>query len=173
MGRIIGFNTNADDIKRFETGKRDKHRASVYRKPKNKTHQHLLSALQNQLDMSLEFLVPLANAPTKMVTSADVPEQFISSWNIGAQTRRAGSLNVRTDRQENGTVHGRLGGKLCSACDSCRKIRVRCSGGDPCRKCEGTGSHCHYSPSLRNGRLRGRDHSRYPVVMVLQVHLAA
>lgn len=43
-----------------------------------------------------------------------------------------------------------------SACDLCRKSRTKCKGGSPCQKCAESGSRCHYSPSLRNGRLRAK-----------------
>ncbi|KAE8153892.1 hypothetical protein BDV25DRAFT_148621 [Aspergillus avenaceus] len=44
--------------------------------------------------------------------------------------------------------------RLCSACDACRQSRVKCTGGTPCRRCGNNGSTCHYSISLRQGRLK-------------------
>ena len=42
--------------------------------------------------------------------------------------------------------------KLRSACDSCHQTKVRCSGGQPCEKCEKIGFDCVYSVSERTGR---------------------
>lgn len=54
-----------------------------------------------------------------------------------------------------GTSH-----KLRSACDTCSRTKVRCSGGVPCIGCSNSGSPCFYSLSGRLGRPRGTKSKR-------------
>lgn len=42
--------------------------------------------------------------------------------------------------------------KLRSACDNCHQGKVKCSGGNPCEKCQKIGFECYYSTSNRIGR---------------------
>jgi hypothetical protein len=51
-------------------------------------------------------------------------------------------------------------GKLRSACDSCHRTKVRCSGGVPCETCTIYGNTCFYSYSGRLGRPRGTKNKR-------------
>ncbi|KAH8697993.1 hypothetical protein BGW36DRAFT_359761 [Talaromyces proteolyticus] len=45
--------------------------------------------------------------------------------------------------------------KLRSACDACRKAKVRCKGGTPCMYCERHHNSCHYSFATRIGKPKG------------------
>ncbi|KAB8237347.1 Zn(II)2Cys6 transcription factor domain-containing protein [Aspergillus alliaceus] len=71
-----------------------------------------------------------------MVTSSEVPSHLSSSWKTTEASSRRSSP------------------RLCSACDACRHSRVKCTGGSPCQRCGNNGTICHYSVSLRNGRLK-------------------
>ncbi|KAB8074956.1 hypothetical protein BDV29DRAFT_156086 [Aspergillus leporis] len=70
-----------------------------------------------------------------MVFSSEIPSHLSTSWKATDTSRR-------------------LSPRLCSACDSCRQSRVKCTGGSPCQRCGNNGATCHYSVSLRNGRLK-------------------
>ncbi|KAE8375176.1 hypothetical protein BDV26DRAFT_21671 [Aspergillus bertholletiae] len=71
-----------------------------------------------------------------MVSSSEVPSHLSTSWKAtDAPSRRSSP-------------------RLCSACDACRQSRVKCTGGNPCQRCGNNGASCHYSVSLRNGRLK-------------------
>ena len=50
--------------------------------------------------------------------------------------------------------------KLRSACDTCHKAKMRCSGEKPCAACLESGYHCLYSVSNRLGRPKGRKNKR-------------
>ncbi|KAB8223693.1 hypothetical protein BDV33DRAFT_30270 [Aspergillus novoparasiticus] len=71
-----------------------------------------------------------------MVSSSEVPSHLSTSWKATEAPSRRSSP------------------RLCSACDACRQSRVKCTGGNPCRRCGNNGANCHYSVSLRNGRLK-------------------
>ncbi|OGM48591.1 hypothetical protein ABOM_002470 [Aspergillus bombycis] len=71
-----------------------------------------------------------------MVSSSDVPSHLSTSWKAAEAPSRRSSP------------------RLCSACDACRQSRVKCTGGNPCQRCGNNGANCHYSVSLRNGRLK-------------------
>ncbi|KAE8353622.1 hypothetical protein BDV28DRAFT_103535 [Aspergillus coremiiformis] len=71
-----------------------------------------------------------------MVSSSDVPSHLSNSWKATEASSRRSSP------------------RLCSACDACRQSRVKCTGGSPCQRCGNNGATCHYSVSLRNGRLK-------------------
>ncbi len=77
-----------------------------------------------------------------MVSSDDVPDEFLINWNPSLNSSGTGNR-----RQSEPT-------KLCSACDSCRQARVRCGGGSTCQRCSNNDLHCHYSSSRRSGRLK-------------------
>ncbi|KJZ68638.1 hypothetical protein HIM_11968 [Hirsutella minnesotensis 3608] len=51
-------------------------------------------------------------------------------------------------------------GKLRSTCDSCRRAKIRCSGGDPCSACLRSFGRCVYSPGVRLGRPKGSKNKR-------------
>ena len=84
-----------------------------------------------------------------MVSSDDVPEEFLITWNpsLNCSGIGNGTCSSANRRQSEPT-------KLCSACDSCRQARVRCGGGDTCQRCSNNNLHCHYSSSRRSGRLK-------------------
>ncbi|KAE8413737.1 hypothetical protein BDV36DRAFT_299706 [Aspergillus pseudocaelatus] len=71
-----------------------------------------------------------------MVSSSEVPSHLSTSWKATEAPSRRSSP------------------RLCSACDACRQSRVKCTGGNPCQRCGNNGANCHYSVSLRNGRLK-------------------
>ncbi|KAE8167112.1 hypothetical protein BDV40DRAFT_295700 [Aspergillus tamarii] len=71
-----------------------------------------------------------------MVASSEVPRHLSTSWKATEAPSRRSSP------------------RLCSACDACRQSRVKCTGGNPCQRCGNNGANCHYSVSLRNGRLK-------------------
>lgn len=86
-----------------------------------------------------------------MVSSAEVPNQFVLRWN-GVKSKSLTTHHEHNNTKRTSSSSSGSGSKLRSACDSCRVARVRCRGGNPCQRCRGHGSHCQYSPSLRNGR---------------------
>ena len=51
-------------------------------------------------------------------------------------------------------------GKIRSACDTCHRLKVKCSGHVPCQGCLNSGSSCFYSYSGRLGRPRGTKNRR-------------
>ena len=51
-------------------------------------------------------------------------------------------------------------GKIRSACDTCHRLKVKCSGHVPCEGCLNSGSSCFYSYSGRLGRPRGTKNRR-------------
>ncbi|KNG89655.1 hypothetical protein ANOM_002349 [Aspergillus nomiae NRRL 13137] len=71
-----------------------------------------------------------------MVSSSEVPSHLSNSWKATEAPSRRSSP------------------RLCSACDACRQSRVKCTGGNPCQRCGNNGANCHYSVSMRNGRLK-------------------
>lgn len=93
-----------------------------------------------------------------MVTATAVPDHFLTKWNTADQSPLVG---IGSGLARFLTVHHEVptkgGGKLRSACDVCRKARVKCTGANPCRRCEGSSARCFYSPSLRNGRLKAKN----------------
>ena len=50
--------------------------------------------------------------------------------------------------------------RLRSACDSCHKSKIRCSGGNPCVTCQLSNNRCTYSPLNRLGRPKGSKNRR-------------
>ncbi|KKK13975.1 hypothetical protein ARAM_000227 [Aspergillus rambellii] len=86
-----------------------------------------------------------------MVSSADVPAQFVLNWKPYSRTSSRGTSNQSSPKggSSPGTNH-----KLCLACDACRQARVKCSGGNPCRRCMNNDGYCHYSVSMRSGRTK-------------------
>src|SRR2546423_1773617 len=76
-----------------------------------------------------------------MVSSADVPDQFMVNWRTGS---RSELKNPHLSRPATS--------KLCSACDACREARVKCTGETQCRRCRNANERCHYSASMRSGR---------------------
>ncbi|KAF4991483.1 hypothetical protein FGRMN_7794 [Fusarium graminum] len=47
-----------------------------------------------------------------------------------------------------------------SACDACRRSKIRCSGGNPCSTCRWSQTCCHYTPGRRLGRPKGSKNKR-------------
>jgi hypothetical protein len=88
-----------------------------------------------QRSFSSSYLTILHHTISKMVFSSEIPSHLSTSWKATDTSRR-------------------LSPRLCSACDSCRQSRVKCTGGSPCQRCGNNGATCHYSVSLRNGRLK-------------------
>ncbi|KAI1206363.1 uncharacterized protein F4807DRAFT_439801 [Annulohypoxylon truncatum] len=54
-------------------------------------------------------------------------------------------------------------GRLRSACDSCHRAKIRCSGGNPCVTCLVSQANCSYSPGNRLGRPKGSKNKRFVV----------
>lgn len=74
-----------------------------------------------------------------------IPDTYTTRWNthstpINSSASRSLSTQIR---------------KYNTSCDRCRKSRVKCSGGVPCRRCASSpGSPCVYSLSQRRGKKR-------------------
>ncbi|KAF5585636.1 Zn(2)-C6 fungal-type DNA-binding domain-containing protein [Fusarium pseudocircinatum] len=47
-----------------------------------------------------------------------------------------------------------------SACDACRRSKIKCSGGNPCSTCRWSQTRCHYTPGRRLGRPKGSKNKR-------------
>ncbi|KAH7240028.1 uncharacterized protein BKA55DRAFT_542626 [Fusarium redolens] len=47
-----------------------------------------------------------------------------------------------------------------SACDACRRSKIKCSGGNPCSTCRWSQTCCHYTPGRRLGRPKGSKNKR-------------
>ncbi|KAF4334012.1 C6 finger domain protein [Fusarium beomiforme] len=47
-----------------------------------------------------------------------------------------------------------------SACDACRRSKIKCSGGNPCSTCRWSQICCHYTPGRRLGRPKGSKNKR-------------
>lgn len=82
-----------------------------------------------------------------MVSSADVPAQFVSNWKPYSRAPREVPTSNRTSPKTSSN-------KLCLACDQCRQARVKCPGGNPCRRCMNNDGYCRYSVSKRSGRIK-------------------
>lgn len=88
-----------------------------------------------------------------MVSSTDVPGQYMISWKTGEEDSTSPS-SIITAEQAARFARRSSSSRLCSACDGCRQARVKCGGGNPCQRCKGNSLRCHYSISMRNGRLK-------------------
>lgn len=86
-----------------------------------------------------------------MVSSTDVPAQFVSNWKPSS---RAPSGETSNQGPPKGGSPPGTSNKLCLACDECRQARVKCPGGNPCRRCMNNDGYCHYSVSKRSGRTK-------------------
>ena len=90
-----------------------------------------------------------------MVSSDDVPEEFLITWNPSANnSSTSNGTGSATNRRQSESI------KLCTACDSCSQARVRCGGGSTCQRCSNNNLQCHYSSSRRSGRLKATQVSR-------------
>ncbi|XP_014562255.1 hypothetical protein COCVIDRAFT_21711 [Bipolaris victoriae FI3] len=69
------------------------------------------------------------------------------------------SLPIKGLNDEDTTIHDIVASskarKLRSACDSCHRAKVRCSGGLPCARCREFATNCVYSTSARTGKPKG------------------
>ncbi|KAI1300939.1 hypothetical protein F5Y03DRAFT_222282 [Xylaria venustula] len=50
--------------------------------------------------------------------------------------------------------------KLRQACDFCHGVKIRCSGGSPCEKCNSSNIECHYSYAAKSGKPKGSRHKK-------------
>ncbi|KAI1325149.1 hypothetical protein F5Y16DRAFT_279530 [Xylariaceae sp. FL0255] len=50
--------------------------------------------------------------------------------------------------------------RLRQACDYCHAMKVRCSGGSPCTKCNSSNIKCHYSYTAKLGKPKGAKHKK-------------
>lgn len=87
-----------------------------------------------------------------MTTSNGIPSTYTTRWN--PQTHQPTTTLTPSSTSSSGTsnlVHPR---KYNTSCNSCRKSRVKCSGGVPCRRCvsSSNASSCVYSISQRRGK---------------------
>ncbi|KAM6540151.1 hypothetical protein FALCPG4_001889 [Fusarium falciforme] len=88
-----------------------------------------------------------------MTTSNGIPSTYTTRWN--PQAHQPATLTLTPgSTSSSGTsdlVHPR---KYNTSCNSCRKSRVKCSGGVPCRRCvaSSNASSCVYSISQRRGK---------------------
>ncbi|CAG9988329.1 unnamed protein product [Clonostachys byssicola] len=78
-----------------------------------------------------------------MTSAKGVPANLTSRWNIN--TRRSPSAPAVVNSSAR---------KLNASCNGCRKLRVKCSGGQPCQRCTAspTPCACIYSISQRRGK---------------------
>lgn len=84
-----------------------------------------------------------------MPASSNVPTSYSSRWRAnGAQTTSPSSANPHSPAA-----------KYNTSCNACRKARVKCSGGKPCRKCAASAApeSCVYSVSRRRGKRKASD----------------
>lgn len=88
-----------------------------------------------------------------MTTFNGIPSTYTSRWN--PQAHQPATLTPTPgSTSSSGTsdlVHPR---KYNTSCNSCRRSRVKCSGGVPCRRCVASSkpSSCVYSISQRRGK---------------------
>jgi hypothetical protein len=89
-----------------------------------------------------------------MVFSKQVASAYTSRWNANVST-----LPRRVDISAPPSPLGGVRSKYNSSCNSCRRSRVKCSGGNPCQRCATSKnfSSCAYSISRRRGKRRASD----------------
>lgn len=85
-----------------------------------------------------------------MVKSSEIPRSYTTQWYSGSHTRTPGSAPPRPCYN--------------SSCDNCKRSRVKCSGGVPCRRCATlpNPSSCVYKVSQRHGRRKASDINKIP-----------
>ncbi|EEU39720.1 uncharacterized protein NECHADRAFT_79498 [Fusarium vanettenii 77-13-4] len=95
-----------------------------------------------------------------MTTSTGIPSTYTTRWN--PQTHQPSTLTPgsTTSSDTADLVHPR---KYNTSCNSCRKSRVKCSGGVPCRRCvsSSNASSCVYSISQRRGKRKASGEPSY------------
>jgi hypothetical protein len=103
-----------------------------------------------------------------MVSSTEIPDAFLYNWHprrrqTGGKAASAEPKNTSPNSTKSSsndactpTSKPPSNVKICSACDSCRQSRVKCSGGRTCQRCSNNNYVCNYSVSLRSGRLKAR-----------------
>lgn len=87
-----------------------------------------------------------------MTNSKNVPSSYTARWDAGIrQPAREASLAVSATSSPSSDQTQR---KYCSSCNTCRKLRVKCSGGHPCQRCTTSPdpSLCVYNLSQRRGK---------------------
>ncbi|EXL61177.1 hypothetical protein FOCG_00376 [Fusarium oxysporum f. sp. radicis-lycopersici 26381] len=83
-----------------------------------------------------------------MTPSNGIPDAYTTRWNTHSTP-----INSSASRSPSSSTQTR---KYNTSCDGCRKSRVKCSGGVPCRRCATSyiSSTCVYSLSQRRGKKR-------------------
>lgn len=93
-----------------------------------------------------------------MVRNNQTPGSYTLQW----KTEISPPLNAAASGQSLSSesqdlVKSRL--RYCSACNNCKRSRVKCSGGNPCRRCADSShpSQCIYRTSQRQGRRKANN----------------
>ncbi|KAI0130138.1 hypothetical protein BJ170DRAFT_302603 [Xylariales sp. AK1849] len=78
-----------------------------------------------------------------MASSGEIPSSYTLQWDAGIRPTSDAQGVLNTTRL-----------RYRSSCNNCRKSRVKCSGGTPCRRCATSpnASQCIYSISQRHGK---------------------
>ncbi|KAI8721234.1 hypothetical protein NCS52_00570300 [Fusarium sp. LHS14.1] len=86
-----------------------------------------------------------------MTTSNGIPSTYTTRWNPQAHQPATLTPGSTSSSGTSDLVHPR---KYNTSCNTCRKSRVKCSGGVPCRRCVASSnpSACVYSISQRRGK---------------------
>ncbi|KAI0007344.1 hypothetical protein F4779DRAFT_592461 [Xylariaceae sp. FL0662B] len=94
-----------------------------------------------------------------MVNSREIPSGYTVQWNAGTRQTPTRPPSVHGPTVGSSDSNGSQR-KYCSSCNSCKKSRVKCSGGSPCQRCAGSSdpSACVYSVSQRRGKRKAGLH---------------
>lgn len=95
-----------------------------------------------------------------MTTSNGIPSTYTTRWNPQARQPAVITPSSTSSSGTSDLVHPR---KYNTSCNSCRKSRVKCSGGVPCRRCVASSNptSCVYSISQRRGKRKANNGMAY------------
>lgn len=89
-----------------------------------------------------------------MVTSREVPNAFTCHWKVDA-SQSSSPNSIAANSPDFGIPRPKVSRqKYRTSCDTCRRSRVKCSGGNPCQRCDSLSqsSCCKYGMSQRQGK---------------------
>lgn len=102
-----------------------------------------------------------------MTTSNRIPSTYTTRWNPQAHQPSTLAPGSTSSGSTSDRLHPR---KYNTSCNSCRKSRVKCSGGVPCRRCvaSSNASSCVYSISQRRGKHKASGEPSYTPELSIQ-----